>query len=250
MVIYETINKINGNRYIGKDSKNDPEYLGSGTLLKRAFVKHGKENFVKSILDHCETIEELNEKEIHWIEITDAVNSKIYYNIAKGGAGGDCISGLSPEKYAKYVEACSARMMGEKNSFYEKTHTAANKKKMSFPGESNPRHGIKVTEETKSRQSISAKGRYTLQWFIERYGEEGEIKYKVRCKRLSDRKLKGENNPSYRHVDKDELTNLIKTTKMNLHQLCEHFNVGSTAMYGKFKRYYNCKNLKQVKAIL
>ena len=85
MIIYETVNKVNGNRYIGKDKYNNPEYLGSGTLLKRAFKKYGKENFVKTILEYCGNDAILNEREIHWIAITNAVASKNYYNISHGG---------------------------------------------------------------------------------------------------------------------------------------------------------------------
>ena len=41
MIIYKTTNLINGKFYIGKDSKNDPNYLGSGKILKKAFKKYG-----------------------------------------------------------------------------------------------------------------------------------------------------------------------------------------------------------------
>lgn len=36
MVIYKTTNLINGKVYIGKDSNDDPKYLGSGKILKLA----------------------------------------------------------------------------------------------------------------------------------------------------------------------------------------------------------------------
>ena len=45
MIIYKTTNLVNGKIYIGKDSKNNPNYLGSGNLLKKALIKYGKENF-------------------------------------------------------------------------------------------------------------------------------------------------------------------------------------------------------------
>jgi len=39
MVIYKTINLLNGKQYIGKDTKNKPTYLGSGAVLKKAIQK-------------------------------------------------------------------------------------------------------------------------------------------------------------------------------------------------------------------
>ena len=40
MVIYKTTNLVNGKQYIGKDTKNNPTYLGSGTFLKKAIQKY------------------------------------------------------------------------------------------------------------------------------------------------------------------------------------------------------------------
>ena len=87
MIIYKTVNAINGKFYIGQDSNNNPEYLGSGTLLKRAIEKYGKENFIKEIVEVCSTKTELNEREKYWIKETKA--QEIGYNIAEGGNGGN-----------------------------------------------------------------------------------------------------------------------------------------------------------------
>lgn len=87
MIIYKTTNLLNGNFYIGQDSKNDPMYLGSGILLNRAIEKHGRENFKKEIIESCNNKVQLNDREIFWID-----KLKPIYNIAKGGSGGDTIS--------------------------------------------------------------------------------------------------------------------------------------------------------------
>lgn len=47
--IYKTTNLLNGIIYVGKDKRSRPGYLGSGTHLKRALLKYGKENFMKEI---------------------------------------------------------------------------------------------------------------------------------------------------------------------------------------------------------
>jgi hypothetical protein len=92
MVIYKTTNLINGKFYIGKDAKNNPKYLGSGTILLNAIKKYGKENFIKEIICHCSNLEELAEKEKFYIKKFNAQNREIAYNIGEGGFGGDNIS--------------------------------------------------------------------------------------------------------------------------------------------------------------
>lgn len=89
MIIYKTINLINGKIYVGRDKKNNPKYIGSGVLLWKAIKKYGIENFCKEILDYATSIDELNEKEIFWIKELNSQNPKIGYNIQKGGQGGD-----------------------------------------------------------------------------------------------------------------------------------------------------------------
>lgn len=89
MIIYKTINKLNGKWYIGKDADNRPYYFGSGTILTHAIRKYGKENFQKIILEECQNLKQLSEREKHWIKITDALNDPLSYNLAPGGEGGD-----------------------------------------------------------------------------------------------------------------------------------------------------------------
>jgi hypothetical protein len=74
MIIYKITNLINNKIYVGKDSKNDPKYLGSGLYINRAIKKYGKENFKKEILEYCDNSQELNEREIFWISELDARN--------------------------------------------------------------------------------------------------------------------------------------------------------------------------------
>lgn len=87
MVIYKTTNLVNGKIYVGQDTKNNPKYLGSGVLLKKAFIKYGKENFKKEILEECTQKNLLDEREKYWIMILDSRNTKIGYNVAIGGEG-------------------------------------------------------------------------------------------------------------------------------------------------------------------
>ena len=89
MQIYKIINKVNGRWYIGKTNGKDPNYMGSGKLLKQAQRKYGLENFEKIILESVDNEQQLNEREQHWIAETNAVNDPQSYNLAQGGEGGD-----------------------------------------------------------------------------------------------------------------------------------------------------------------
>jgi group I intron endonuclease len=88
MHIYKTTNKITGKFYIGKEVGYKTYYLGSGKLLLQAIEKHGKENFIKETLEHCNSVEQLNEREIYWIDKLNALGNQ-GYNMAAGGSGGD-----------------------------------------------------------------------------------------------------------------------------------------------------------------
>jgi group I intron endonuclease len=89
MYIYKITNTVNGHWYIGKTNGRDPNYMGSGKILKQAYIKHGKENFIKEILETCSTIDELNLREQYWISTTNAATDPNSYNLAAGGEGGD-----------------------------------------------------------------------------------------------------------------------------------------------------------------
>ena len=87
MIIYITRNLINGKKYIGKDSHNNPEYLGSGALLLEDIKIHGRENFKKEILEYCSTKEELLEREAYWLKFYNVVENPDFYNMTLSSKG-------------------------------------------------------------------------------------------------------------------------------------------------------------------
>lgn len=145
MIIYKITNLINGKIYIGQYSGKDFEsYWGSGLLLKKAIKKYGKENFKKEIIEICESKQILNEKEVYWISFYNSIDSKIGYNIHKGGQGGSQpIQGrTSLEGYIlRYGEEIGKIKYEENRRLNSKTHK-----------------GHKVSDEQKKKQSISTKG--------------------------------------------------------------------------------------------
>ncbi len=98
MVIYKTTNLINGKFYIGKNKNNNNWYLGSGKLLLYAIKKYGKENFKKEIIEVCNSLEHMSEREIYWIDKLNSRDRNIGYNIQIGGDGGDNYKNLAPEQ--------------------------------------------------------------------------------------------------------------------------------------------------------
>ncbi|MGJ3195086.1 GIY-YIG nuclease family protein [Peribacillus frigoritolerans] len=83
--IYITTNKINGVQYIGKHSRFDINYIGSGTQLKLAIKEFGKENFKTEVIAYAFSNEHLNELERSYIKIFNAVKDSNFYNLAHGG---------------------------------------------------------------------------------------------------------------------------------------------------------------------
>ena len=92
MQIYKITNLINHKIYIGKDTTSDPNYFGSGLLIKRSISKYGIYNFIKEVIDETDDYLELSKKEIYWISEYDSTKREIGYNISSGGDGGDTLS--------------------------------------------------------------------------------------------------------------------------------------------------------------
>ena len=87
--IYLTTNTINGKIYVGQHSTNNLEdgYIGSGTLLKLALQKYGKNNFSKEILAYTDTQNKLDYLEKFYIRKYKSRELKNGYNLTDGGSG-------------------------------------------------------------------------------------------------------------------------------------------------------------------
>ncbi len=180
MIIYKTTCLVNGKIYIGqhecgrdcKNSAHECNYLGSGTIFKRALKKHGKENFKIEIL---EDLHKMNTKiawffEEAYIQKYDARNIKIGYNVAK--ASSSFMTGvkftenhkrkISLSHLGKTFSSESKQKMGqrgENHHFFGKHHSSETKLKMSFySGEKSHMYGkpahnrkkiIQVNKDTK-----------------------------------------------------------------------------------------------------
>ena len=180
MVIYITTNMINGKKYLGKDTKNDPNYLGSGVILKLAVKKYGKQNFKKEILEVCSNQDELKNREKYWLDFYDAGNNKMFYNWHNHSTGSP--KGSRHPNYKKPLSE-SARLklskfnrgkviseetkekmrqsqIGDRNHMFGKTHSDAAKLKLKMAnlGDKNPMYGKPRTDVVKEKISQSLLG--------------------------------------------------------------------------------------------
>jgi len=95
MLIYRVTNTTNGKSYIGQTT-NSLEYRLSahmreartGKRSKSAFhsalLKYGLDSFETEVIATCETIDQLNERERHWIATLNTISPN-GYNIEEGG---------------------------------------------------------------------------------------------------------------------------------------------------------------------
>jgi group I intron endonuclease len=132
--IYLTTNKLNDKKYIGMCKNTHREnYIGSGKLLKQAIKKYGKENFKRTILQECQTFEELSASEIYWIKFYNAVEDSNFYNLTSGGFGGNSDylkeywSHLNKEERKACRNWSKKTMTGFNNPMYGKKHTKKTK---------------------------------------------------------------------------------------------------------------------------
>lgn len=147
MIIYLTTNNINGKKYIGLDTRNNPNYYGSGTLITMALKKYGRKNFTKEILEQCQDIESLKKAEMYWIAYYNAVDSPDFYNLTHGG---DIKVRTGWHHSAETIDKIRASNIGKNKGKRPSKETL---KKMS-----NSHTGIRHTERTKQILSFKNRG--------------------------------------------------------------------------------------------
>ena len=165
----------NGKHYVGRTRDFDSRMIEhkyrstkKNTHLYNAIKKYGWDNVKKEIIDTADSLTEAIAKEYEWIVKYDTIRTG--YNItSRTDYGGDVWANRrSSEEFVLYKE----------------------KMKLVNSGENNGMYGKKQKDETKDKMKAKAKGRFSLPWFIERYGEvEGTVKYNDRCLFLKSRNM-------------------------------------------------------------
>ena len=201
--IYKITNLKNGKFYIG--SSKDIEFRWSehkkhlngnyhiNKKLQNAWNFYGKENFEFTIIELINDFG-LLVKEQFYLDMFKPHMKEIGYNINPSAYGGDTITN-NPNKEQIIKNMTVANNVGHM-------------------------HGKKHSDEAKERQRERAVGRYTLEWFVDKYGvESGTLKYKERNDKLANRNI----NYSYdnglkgkkRGAMSDEMKRKISEQKRN-----------------------------------
>ena len=196
-IIYITTNKINNKRYIGKHKgfKKD-NYLGSGTLLKKAIKKYSKENFKRETLCYCYSDEELNEKEKFFIKMFNAIKRKDFYNIHEGGEGGKTTLGWNESQKKSFSKKMSSLTSGEKNGMYGKKHSKEAIERLKHKAKNRSNKKYKSINFSKKMSSLTSGEKNGM------YGKK-HSKEAIEKMKKNKKKLFKENNPNYGNIDEN-----------------------------------------------
>lgn len=87
--VYEITDVANNKKYIGKRTckcsiEKDP-YLGRGKIISDLKKKYPRNNFIKKVIEVCNSEEHAYQREKYWIEYFNAVKDSNYYNLIPGG---------------------------------------------------------------------------------------------------------------------------------------------------------------------
>lgn len=147
MYIYKITNKLNNKAYIGQTTKSIQirfirhcwhSEVKKNMPIDLAIHKYGKENFLLEEICKCDSLKDLNEKEIYYVKFFNTI-SPSGYNLRAGGEN----ALLSEETKIKI----GLSNLGRKASF-------ETKKKLS-----DSHKGFIVSEETKKKLSLINKGK-------------------------------------------------------------------------------------------
>jgi group I intron endonuclease len=157
------------NNFIGRMHEHKCNALTkhSKNSIHKAIRKYGWDNMIKEII--CEVDSDQSQKIEEQLIL--AYNSvKTGYNDTYVGGGGDMWKDRKETtEYTEWIDKMTKINSGESNGMYGKTHT----------------------DETMNLMKSKAKGRFTLHWFIDRYGlDDGTTLYNDRYQQLKNRKLK------------------------------------------------------------
>ena len=244
--IYKITNDITGKFYIGSTKDTDKRWYDhkreltlnthTNPKLQHSWNKHGEDKFSFVILEEIEPDQQkLFEREQYYLDTLKSYDRNVGYNICPIASGGDNIT-HNPNRDA-FIEKMKIINHGESNGMYGKNHT----------------------DDTIEKQKDKAKGRYTLEWFVDKYGKrEGKKQYGKRRVMLKNRKInysypnprKGKTFSPMSDETKQKLSDSkhkmrtqrkflvqdIKSEKYTSWQLCEKYSIGLTAI-----KYYKHK---------
>lgn len=121
MIIYLITNKINNKKYVGQTigtiedrfHRHMVDSYHLNTKFANAIRKYGAKNFDIEVLEECGSKEELNDREIYWIDTLKTFTDG--YNSTLGGDGGDTYSARTEEQMEETKAKIRLSKLGGKN---------------------------------------------------------------------------------------------------------------------------------------
>lgn len=207
MQVYCIENKINGKLYIGKDQKSNPEYYGSGTLIKLALKKYGIDNFEKKILEEVDDKILLCERERHWIDKLNSLSPN-GYNIQLGGINTDTMTNHpDKEKIYKQRTLNNPDMYNNRGGWKMSDEGKRNISKSNKSGEKWVRDKIsntlqnnncatkyRIIKDTDTNITYKFEGLNTMNDFIDEYNITENISYHSRINKCKLRRFNKDKN--------------------------------------------------------
>ncbi len=164
--IYRVTNLINGTVYVGqRRGEIQPWYLGSGTAIRNAVKKHGRDNFMLEFVQSGFTAAELDLLESAFI--ADARANGRTYNIRDGGNGA-LFNGHGANFGKRLSEITKARIKASNKAV---GHLAAAR-----------RRGAKHSDESKLKMSNIRKGIATRKGFTLSQAHKDKLSLKAKAR--------------------------------------------------------------------
>lgn len=190
MIIYKITNRINGKVYIGQTiqplTTRWRKHCNSSSCCKyihSAIAKYGKENFTVEQIDVACDRDELDSKEIYWINFYDSMNPEKGYNLTSGGEHKE-VSDIVKKQISKNLKGKKKSL--ETRIKMSKAQLGKNLSETTKEKISNTLKGRIVSEETRKKQSQILKGR---------------VFSKDHCKRISESKKGIRSTWAYKKVE-------------------------------------------------
>jgi hypothetical protein len=137
------------------DEKSVKNYFGSGSVIKEAIKKYGKENFNKEILKKFNSELDAREYEKQIINELNAIDDPNYYNLVSGGYGGAVKGRIVSDETKKKI---SNSLKGHEGYKHNKDH--CDKLSKMFKGRKSPMKGKSQSDDTKLKISEHTKKRW------------------------------------------------------------------------------------------
>jgi group I intron endonuclease len=242
--VYKTTNLINNKIYIGQkvSSKFLLSYYGSGVILKRALKKYGKDNFLIEMLCECDSQNDLDSKEILFIDKYKNEHNEQCYNIASGSKfGGNQMKYATNEKIQEKNQKISIANKGKKA--WNRGLTINDPRVKLY---ADKHKGFTYSEASLEKMSISAKIRANKPENVNRMKNNNPAQNPIIAEKIS-KSLQGkmvlDKNPNWNTLDENKIKEMY-FAGYKIKDIANYFEVGTQSITRRIKKLKLAKRLR------